>query len=326
MRFANKLAWVVSFCLLTTPAMSSSTTETTKTKQQLEEIAREISVRFLGNGTGIIVASQKQESEYSYVVLTNAHVAANQEEYKIETADGNIHQADAFPTTNQIFTTEKLDLFLLRFSSIKEYLPATIGNSAKVQNESRIYIAGFPCQDLLCEETGFSFKPSVALLLDQSLVNGYQVGYTIGSISGMSGGPVLNERGEVIAIHGEGRYPLGNNEKYNYLDGNKPSKLEIKYLRHFDWGIPINTYEEYLPPNFLQDYSQGQIKTSPSPVSLTKIENTSNKIENTSKSNDLNSFYWLLLIIAIELNLLLVILLRIFSFCQSLKKPQKNKA
>lgn len=216
--------------------------------RKIEDRARQITVKiFWGEttGSGILVEQESPQTkglEYRYLVLTNNHVISNSNgEYRIETSDGRIYRAFPYPENQKIFG--KNDLALVWFSSPHDYGKASLGKQSSLSNEDKVYVAGFPCQGRSCENVEFKFTSGAVFLLKKPLVRGYQVGYTNEATEGMSGGPVLNKKGEVVAIHGEGKYPLSSS-KYEYEDGNKPNQDVVQFLKYFAWSIPLDTYNK----------------------------------------------------------------------------------
>jgi S1-C subfamily serine protease len=147
-------------------------------------------------GTGFFVEGEKGVC----TVLTARHVVPVGSKVQLQTHDGkrpwkavNIKR---FP--NQ-------DLALVTFKPEGQdcsYKALTLGNSDKVTEGDSIYITGFP---------GGSSAPqfvhgTVSALT--KLADGYGVSYPVITVAGMSGGPVLNTSGEVIAIHGRSEQEL----------------------------------------------------------------------------------------------------------------------
>ncbi|XWK90806.1 MAG: serine protease [Phormidium sp.] len=181
-------------------------------------------------GSGILIAKQGA----TYFVLTNAHVLRTGDPpYKIETPDGKIYPAELVKTAN----FDGNDLGLLQFSVNANYPIAKLGNIPTPGEE--VFAAGFPFSAEGSGERGFVFRSGkVWLMLDKALVGGYQIGYTNDIEKGMSGGPLLNNRGELVAVNGMNAYPLWG-DPYIFKDGSQPNQLLRKEMIHYSWGIPI---------------------------------------------------------------------------------------
>jgi Trypsin-like peptidase domain/Helix-turn-helix of DDE superfamily endonuclease len=262
----------LGYCLLIYPKQaipleSSSNTQQLPARLQpskiqnwkIEDIARQITVRvFSGENTasGVLIEREERKldrgSVFLYLVVTNQHVIGDsQAEYRIETPDGRVYQALQHPESKQKF--QDVDLALLYFSSPIRYSKADMGNSSNLKEEESVFVGGFPCEGDFCEKVGeFIFKPGTALLLERPLAKGYQVGFTSETIAGTSGGAILNQKGELVAINGRGKYPLANGQ-YDSLDGATPQPEEVKFMRHFAWGIPLDTYKQLAPQNPLSN-------------------------------------------------------------------------
>jgi S1-C subfamily serine protease len=74
-------------------------------------------------------------------------------------------------------------------------------------------------------------------------VDGYQFAYSNAIEKGMSGGPVLNLRGELIAINGLHAYPLWGNP-FVYPDGRSIEPELSPPPEESSWSIPIATVLE----------------------------------------------------------------------------------
>jgi S1-C subfamily serine protease len=177
--------------------------------QGLQQYARNITVQVISEdnwGSGILVRRQGN----SYTVLTNQHVLWIGDKFTIQTPDGKSYAARRDATTG----FGKNDLGILHFASA---LPLT-EKSTK----------------------GFKFTSgSISLISKKAFEGGYQVGYSNTIEKGMSGGPVLNTKGQVIAVNGMHQEPLWGNP-YIYQDGSKPT-IGFNILSHSSWAIPIET-------------------------------------------------------------------------------------
>lgn len=78
-------------------------------------------------------------------------------------------------------------------------------------------------------------------MLEKPLEEGYQIGYTNDIEKGMSGGPVLNRAGEVVAVNGMHAYPLWG-DPYVFKDGSHPEQSLKQQMVRYSWSIPIQTF------------------------------------------------------------------------------------
>lgn len=216
------------------------------------EVARQVTVRILtqpGFGSGVVIARQGQ----TYTVLTNEHVVADSKggHYRVLTADGIIHRA----RRKFIRQLEGVDLALVQFESKIPYRVAVLGNSHALSVGDRVYASGFPNYHFINQEAiedtrdwgtrAFRFTTGeVSLLLKRSLPEGYRLGYTNEVELGMSGGPVLNESGQVVGINGRLKYPLQGIDVFTFADGTKPSVQFFQQMEALSWAIPIATFRQ----------------------------------------------------------------------------------
>ncbi len=183
--------------------------------------------------SGLIV----QRSRSVYTMVTNRHVLTPGAPYQVETADGRVYPAEV--VENATFGGN--DLALLQFSSNQNYPVANLGSGASLAVGDRVYVGGFPNGVDPSQAGGFVFRDgTVTLLLDRALEKGYQLGFTNRIDKGMSGGPLLNDRGEVVGINGMHAYPLWGNP-YIYIDGSEPNAATREIMMRSNWAIPIET-------------------------------------------------------------------------------------
>lgn len=224
-----------------------------KSQPQLQHIASSITVKILAGdflGSGILIKNQGQV----YTVVTNAHVLrAGKPPYQIQTNNGRLYSATPVKKLNVVSphstSLQKADLALLQFQSVDQSYPlAALGSTSKLKKGNEVYAAGFPGDTQANTDKGFVIKSGrVSLVLNKALEGGYQIAYTNDIQKGMSGGPVLNHAGEVIAINGMHAEPLWGNP-YVYQDGTEPALLEQKQMQQYSWGIPLENYLKLLFP------------------------------------------------------------------------------
>ncbi|MDJ0589145.1 MAG: serine protease [Pleurocapsa sp. MO_226.B13] len=223
-----------------------------------DNIAREISVRISSvenGGSGVIIAKQ----DNTYLVLTNNHVLRDDDIFTIQTHDDVTHQATS--VANGIETND--DIALLQFSSENSYQTATINSAATPRVEQTILAVGYS------SETGELVTQSgkIERVPDQTLKDGYQIGYSSNIVRGMSGGAILNTDGEVIGINGKSAFPIVNTG-YLYQDGTKPTPEEIEKMRQLSWGIAIDNLLTQINSEIIAAYNL------PLPETVTALNNT----------------------------------------------------
>jgi molecular chaperone DnaK len=156
-----------------------------------------------GTGSGFLAAPD--------LVVTNRHVVV---EGDGPAAPGGIvaHVAGApRPVARVRFPPNPdIDLALLELAQPFEGRPVRVGYSGLVEIGERVLVIGFPLPE------GESFEEN--LLLDHGIVNrirtrpdrhGRELELGVRISPGMSGGPVFNDRGEVIGVSTFVRYQAG---------------------------------------------------------------------------------------------------------------------
>jgi tetratricopeptide (TPR) repeat protein len=149
-------------------------------------------------GSGILLQHQGD----IYTVLTAGHVVENGTAFTLKTSDGQVHKS----ITNSVkLSGNNLDLGVLKFRTTKNYTLAKIGTSNSLEALSPIYVAGFPESTYAIEAGTLNItKGEVIGNATKGNASGYSLIYSNTTFRGMSGGPVLNEAGELVAIHGQG--------------------------------------------------------------------------------------------------------------------------
>jgi S1-C subfamily serine protease len=192
----------------------------------------------------------RQQNQWVYTVLTNHHVLQGRGAYQVQAPDGRIYVALADSEAN----FGRHDLALLQFTTTDAIYPlATFGRGEGMTVGNTIFAAGFPIAtqstptDLemrleSTQEGGFKFtRGQVVFISDKVLEGGYQLGYSNEIEKGMSGGPVLNQHGEVIAINGMHAYPLWG-DPYIFSDGSRPCVALQQLMTRSSWAIPTETF------------------------------------------------------------------------------------
>jgi tetratricopeptide (TPR) repeat protein len=205
--------------LLTETLVASAVNQTrivAKSSVEVGRIAKAITVEVKAVGTddvgsGILLQQQGDV----YTVLTAEHVAEKGAKFTLKTADGQVHQSIAGSVR---WTGNNIDLGVMKFRSSNKYALAKIGTSNSLVSGAPIYVAGF-------SEGTYAIDPGTFNFTDGKVIGnatkgndrGYSLIYSNITRPGMSGGPVLNENGELVAIHGQGyqRGAYGTGEKSN---------------------------------------------------------------------------------------------------------------
>ncbi len=225
---------------------------------QINQVASDISVKILDQdflGSGFIV----QQTGQKYIVITNQHVLrAGESPYLIQTVDGKKHLAKVISKMND--DAYNYDLAILEFETDITYPTAKIGNSFHLEVGEPVFAVGFPYNQFPGQRTPTLFEQSdlnqspglaikqgrIAIILNQALEEGYQIGYTNDVKKGMSGGPLLNYQGEVVGVNGKHAYPLWESPEV-YQDGSEPCPALQELITRSSLAIPIEKSIELEP-------------------------------------------------------------------------------
>ena len=207
------IAVVTSMALLQPPVVIAQDFE------EVNNIARNISVKITGHGNGSGFILEREGNVYS--VVTNKHVVPIIDtKYEIQTYDGEKYRV----TSRQ--EIPNLDLAIIQFESTEEYEVAELGYSDELQPRQFVSVAGFPG-----EQTDIDLIDGQIRSIRQEIIanpssnQGYALIYTNQTLPGSSGGAVLDEDGRVVAINGE-------------------ANIDNKTGRDISRGIPIDLFLE----------------------------------------------------------------------------------
>ena len=199
-------------------------------------------------GTGFFVSGEKGLC----TVLTAAHVVKKEGKNLLQANDGkvwDVAKVEMFP--------DGIDLALVSFKPEKRkcnYSPLKISNSDSLSIGASIYIFGFPIRS----------RPLVSQFVLgnvsglEQLPQGYGVSYQALTVGGMSGAPVVDVKGEVVAVHGMSgvealkTFPslaslqASSSESGRSVDQDAQKRVEADVQPYiFSWGIPIRVLQDY---------------------------------------------------------------------------------
>ncbi|MEL6468653.1 MAG: DUF2808 domain-containing protein [Cyanobacteria bacterium J06623_4] len=194
---------------------------------------KEGTVRINGQSPGSGVIFEKQGD--SYYVLTAKHVVATPDEYEVITTDEAIYRLapdDIHPLANS-------DLAVAKFTSEQNYGVVPLGDSDRVLEGDPAFVAGWPQSGEAIPYIYQFISVNISGLSPRPLPGGYGLIYTGTARQGMSGGPVINEEGNVVGIHGRAE------GKEIYLPD---SEFDTTIVRDgFSLAVPINTFLNNIP-------------------------------------------------------------------------------
>jgi hypothetical protein len=260
------------FCLLilTLLALSLTSCGQQKSSQEIAETVKKSIVLIsyqnkAGHGTGFIVPGPAGVC----TVLTARHV--------VEGRSLNLQTNDQkYWKSNSIQTSPNFDLAVVKFKPATEKCPypsLTFGDSESLKVTDKVYISGFP-------DRGGSRKlvpqfPQGYVTALDVLEEGYGISYEASTFGGMSGGPVLDTSGKVVAVHGktDAQIVADLQSQQASLSPQQQAALQQAATRvakgvqinTFRWGIPINTYRANQSwenqPIALADYNKKENKS-----------------------------------------------------------------
>jgi hypothetical protein len=165
----------------------------------------------------------------------------------------------------------KLDLALVKFTSSKNYPIAKIADSRTVREGSTVYYTGFPAEKAN-QPRNYRFIRADITGRSQNQ-EGYELSYNGSALPGMSGGPVLNEEGLLIAIHGKAE------TKSIIIQG--VERTEIVGVQ----GIPTEKWSGYLIAQTFTEWCQQKANLSQQTRRTVEVLLQVAKTQNCSQAN-----------------------------------------
>lgn len=195
---------------------------------EINTTAKAGTVRVNGQSPGSGVIFKKEGDRY--YVLTAKHVVETPDEYEIITPDEQVHPLDY----DNIHTLADVDLAVAEFESEQTYPVIELGDSDAVTEGDSIFVAGWPQSGQAIPYIYQFISGSISGLATRPLPGGYELIYTNTSRQGMSGGPILDDSGKVVGIHGRAE------GKEIYLPNSESDATIVR--DGFSLGVPINTF------------------------------------------------------------------------------------
>jgi serine protease Do len=249
--------------------------------KQVAAIAKKTVVRIVSSdgefGSGVIIGRVEKGYKNVYTILTAAHVVRTPNNYRIVTPilTDNLGVKKRISINvdarRDIKKLPNIDLATVSFESNYTFAIGTIGNSEYADEGSPVYVAGFPKPGKAIKRIAFQFTGGmISSRLDEvdndpkERNNGYDLAYTNITRAGMSGGPVFDAAGRIVAIHGQG----DRNSQTPSEEATSGGAGEEK--TGFNLGIPIQTFLT-LQPQFSRN---GGARIDRSPVNYKLSDNS----------------------------------------------------
>jgi tetratricopeptide (TPR) repeat protein len=228
MNFSNKIP-IALIGTVATIVIAKPTAVFAISADEVGKIAKSITVLIDSKnpGSGIII----KRNGNTYTVLTARHVFKDpQAKYEIVTPDDKRYLLNY----SSVKKLPNIDLAVVEFTSNQTYSVAKIGNSDLATEGKAAYVAGFPKTSAALNRSIYNFTDGrITANASRPLEDGYALVYSNNTLPGMSGGPVLNENGEVVGIHGRADTRAAESSSIN-------QNIQIAKTG-FNLGIPINT-------------------------------------------------------------------------------------
>ena len=236
MRHNNFTTWAVNITPIAAAGVFASRLLWQLLLPDVGDIAKTVTVRIDGanTGSGVIIEQQGQH----YTVLSNWHVVspANKTRvFKIQTVDKRTHLA----TAHKIIRIGNLDLATLEFQSKYRYSVVAIGNSDRLTEGDTLYVSGWADPSPQLPDRAYQFLVgNLSGRIDRPR-DGYALIYTVSALPGMSGGPVLDARGNLVGINGRATVDLRTGTVNSVLG------IDINRYRRARGDLPRQKWRKY---------------------------------------------------------------------------------
>jgi tetratricopeptide (TPR) repeat protein len=201
---------------------------------EIQAKANQITVKIQSDrpSSGVLVAKRGDR----YMVLTTKHSVKVEDRYAVITPDGESHSVE----WRSIQNLPDLDLALIEFKSDRSYPIAELSTAMPYPGQP-LFLMGKA--EAIPRFTPGSVIPQLQAIpfAKDPFTQGYGLFYSNIAQAGMSGGPVLNSSGQVMAIHG--RSEGEEIELTAPLEAPEPARLQLGYSS----GITIRTLLSYQP-------------------------------------------------------------------------------
>ncbi|MDJ0676764.1 MAG: serine protease [Calothrix sp. MO_167.B42] len=219
-------------------ALSISSCNSPKSPREIAQLAQQSVVLIYyqgqgGHGTGFVIPGNKETCN----VLTARHVVPLDVKLKLQTPDNQSREI----TDVKRFPQQDLALVTFKPGDGKCPKALNLGDSDKVSLGDKVYIIGFP------SSRRQQFVNGAVSSID-SQTDGYGISYSATTAGGMSGGPVMDTAGKVVAVHGRTDVEL---TRLAELKGEPPPQQQSTTgsnpqfgdaVGTFKWGVPVNAY------------------------------------------------------------------------------------
>jgi serine protease Do len=230
-----KLA-LASVGILLSAVVAHRTVVATHLPEDSHSHLRAITVKILSGSDSIGSGTLWQSGNGSSQVITNSHVLlAKKQPFFVQTSDGQIHPANAVTPASW----QKLDLAALQFYADRNYPTARVDRRTRPRIGEVVMAAGFPQN--MATSIAIS-QGAITHLLSKPLAEGYQVGYNINVAKGMSGGPLVDQRGVLVGINGLHSQPLWDGGE-TFADGTVVTEPLLSQIGEASWAIPVERLE-----------------------------------------------------------------------------------